>query len=141
GEVSCTERGGEVVVIRRDWSGGEKMSLLLTMKVTTSNWGKNPRAVERGPLVYALKLGERWEKGNEPAEGDYYSIYPTEDWNYGLTEAVVKDPIAKSQVVTRALSDTFNWNIHNAPIEIQVPAKQIPGWQALNGVAYQPITD
>jgi hypothetical protein len=30
------------------------------MTVTTSNWEHNSRAIERGPLVYALKLEEDW---------------------------------------------------------------------------------
>lgn len=141
GQEHSREKGGQVVAIRRTWNDGDKVSLRLPMEVTTSNWGRNSRAVERGPLVYALKLGERWEKGNEPAEGDYYSVYPTEEWNYGLVEAVVKDPKANAQVATRKVDDSFQWNIDHAPIEIRVPAKKIPGWEAVHGVAYQPVTD
>lgn len=141
GQEHSREPGGQVVAINRTWNDGDRVSLHLPMEVTTSNWGKNSRTVERGPLVYALKLGERWEKGNEPTEGDYYSIYPTEEWNYGLTEAVVKDPKGNSKIETKDISDAFIWNIDHAPIEIHVPAKKIPGWQAVNGVAYQPITD
>lgn len=141
GQEYAREQGGQVIAISRTWNDGDKVSLRLPMEVTTSNWGKNSRTVERGPLVYALKLGERWEKDNEPTEGDYYSIYPTEAWNYGLTEAVVKDVKANSEVVTRKIGDPFIWNQEHAPIEIRVPAKKIPGWIAVNGVAYQPVTD
>jgi DUF1680 family protein len=141
GEVHSTESGGQVISINRTWNDGDKVSLRLPMEVATSNWGKNSRTIERGPLVYALKLGERWEKGNEPVEGDYYSIYPTDDWNYGLTEAVVKDPQGKSEVKMKEIRDPFIWNQEHAPVEILVPAKKIPGWKAMNGVAHQPVTD
>ncbi|HZX57623.1 MAG TPA: beta-L-arabinofuranosidase domain-containing protein, partial [Mucilaginibacter sp.] len=69
--------GGQFVIIGRTWKNGDKLTLKLPMQVSTSNWGRNSRAVERGPLVYALKVGERWEKGNDKHEGDYFSVYPT----------------------------------------------------------------
>ncbi len=46
------------------------------MEVKVSEWGRNSRAVDRGPLVYALKLKERWEKGHDEKEGDYFCVYP-----------------------------------------------------------------
>ncbi len=36
--------------------------LHLPMEVSTSKWYENSVAVERGPLVYALKMDEKWEK-------------------------------------------------------------------------------
>ena len=54
------------------------------MQVKISEWGRNSRAVERGPLVYALKLDEKWEKGHDEKEGDYFCVYPTGKWNYGI---------------------------------------------------------
>ncbi|HEY4194189.1 MAG TPA: beta-L-arabinofuranosidase domain-containing protein, partial [Mucilaginibacter sp.] len=64
-------KGGHFVIIGRTWKDKDKLVLKFPMQVSTSNWGRNSRAVERGPLVYALKLGERWEKGNDKYEGDY----------------------------------------------------------------------
>ena len=72
------------------------------MQVKTSNWGRNSRAIERGPLVYALKLGERWEKGNDKYEGDYFSVYPTGNWNYGLTGNIIADPTKYLQSFSRS---------------------------------------
>ena len=111
------------------------------MEVTTSNWGRNSVAVERGPLVYALKIKERWEKGNDAAEGDYFSVFPESEWNFGLTQDAVKNPEEKMRVseIKPAGSD-FVWNLKNSPIEITVPGKQIPGWKAVEGVAFQPVT-
>jgi DUF1680 family protein len=141
GAPYSNEEGGQVVSINQAWNDGDKVSLRLPMEVVTSNWGRNSRVVERGPLVYALKVGERWEKGNEPKEGDYYSIYPTTDWNYGLVKAAVEDPAGQSALTVRTIDNGFVWNEADAPIEIQVPARKIPGWVAVNGVAYQPVTD
>ncbi len=141
GKTQRTEKGGQVVTIDRLWENYDKLTLHLPMELTTSNWGKNSRAIERGPLVYALKLGERWEKTNDQKEGDYFSVYPTEDWNYGLLEEIVKNPQKNLEVQIKLFPKSFVWNLQNAPIEIIASAKKIPNWQAVNGVAHQPITD
>ena len=132
---------GRTITIESTWKNGDKVILNLPMEMKTSNWGKNSRSIERGPLVYALKLEERWEKGNEPTEGDYMSVYPTQPWNYGLLKEVVDNPSGTLKVDVRPVGDKFIWNIQNAPIEITAPAKKIPNWKVVDGVAHQPITD
>lgn len=141
GKVLKTARGGRVITIERIWENNDRVTLELPMQVTTSNWGKNSRAVERGPLVYALKLGERWEKGTQEREGEYFSVFPTEDWNFGLLRKVVDNPQATLEVKAKPFPKTFKWNLEHAPIEIVAEAKKIPGWKHVNGVAHQPVTD
>jgi len=134
-------KGGQFVIIGRTWKNKDKLVLKLPMQVSTSNWGRNSRAIERGPLVYALKLGERWEKGNDKNEGDYFSVYPTSNWNYGLSAQNITDPVKNLQVSVKPISGKFVWNQQHAPIEITATARQIPGWKLTDGVAYQPVTD
>lgn len=141
GQKLRSDKGGQIITISRIWKNSDILTLHLPMEVTTSNWGKNSRTIERGPLVYALKLGERWEKGTEEKEGDYFSVYPTEDWNYGLLEEIVKNPKENLEVKVKPLSDKFIWNLQNAPIEITASAKKIPQWKLVDGVAHQPVTD
>lgn len=141
GKVLRTAPGGQIITLERVWENFDRVTLQLPMEVTTSNWGKNSRTVERGPLVYALKLGERWEKGTQEKEGDYFSVYPTEEWNYGLLQDVVKNPKETLEVNHKEFPKTFVWNLDHAPIEIIASAKQIPSWKAIDGVAHQPITD
>jgi hypothetical protein len=142
GKVIRTEKGGQIITVERTWKNADVLTLQLPMQVTTSNWGRNSRAVERGPLVYALKLEEKWEKGNDEREGEYFSVYPKGDWNYGILEALVKDPV-KNSVVTpiKPVNDNFIWNLQNAPIEITASAKKLPEWKIVNDVAPQPVTD
>ncbi|HEU5148295.1 MAG TPA: beta-L-arabinofuranosidase domain-containing protein, partial [Chryseosolibacter sp.] len=141
GKQLRTASGGQVISISRIWENFDRVTLQLPMDVTTSSWGRNSRTIERGPLVYALKVGERWEKATHEVEGDYLSVYPTEEWNYGLLQNIVKDPQTNLQVKTKPFPKTFKWNLEHAPIEIVASAKQIPGWKAVNGVAHQPVTD
>jgi len=142
GEKLLTEKGGQIITVDRTWKNGDKLVLQLPMELATSNWGRNSRAVERGPLVYALKLEEKWEKGTEEKEGDYFSVYPTSSWNYGLLSSVIKEPgkILAVNKVKPAGAD-FIWNISHAPIEITALAKKIPEWKIVNDVAPQPVTD
>lgn len=142
GQKMRTEKGGQIVTINRTWKNKDKLTLQLPMEVGTSNWGENSRTVERGPLVYALKLEEIWEKGHDEVEGDYYSVFPKGDWNYGLLDVIVNDPVKTLEVKqVKAVTDKFVWNIVNAPIEITASAKKIPGWKIVNDVAPQPVTD
>jgi uncharacterized protein len=138
--VVSTPAGGSMEVLSRTWKNGDRITLRFQMDIVTTRWGKNSRAVERGPLVYALKLNERWEKGTEPREGDYFSVYPTEDWNYGLMQDQVLNP-SQMTVAIRKFPEPFLWNVDSAPIEITAKAKKIPSWKANNGVAHQPVTD
>jgi len=136
------DKGAQIVTIDRTWKSGDKLVLLLPMEVTTSNWGKNSRAIERGPLVYALKIGEKWRKENDKAEGDYFSVFPETDWNYGLIQAIVNNPAANLTVKTvKPVAGNFVWNLAHAPIEITASAKKIPNWKVVEGLARQPVTD
>lgn len=142
GQDFQTANGGQLIKIDRTWKNGDRVELALPMEITTSNWGKNSRTIELGPLVYGLKIEEKWEKATHPEEGDYFSIFPASDWNYGLLQTVVKDPVKNLTIrKVAAPAGKFYWNLAHAPIEITAPAKKIPGWKASNGVAHQPVTD
>jgi hypothetical protein len=135
-------KGGEIATVNRTWKSGDQLTLQLPVEVTTTVWGRNSRSVERGPLVYALKLNEKWEKGTDAEEGDYLSVYPKEVWNFALQRAAVEKPSEQLQFsVVKPAGDDFVWNLEHAPLQITAPAKRLPGWEAVNGVAYQPVTD
>ena len=141
GEKFRLEKGGQIITINRKWSDRDQIVVDFPMELTTSNWGKNSRAVERGPLVYALKINERWLKETEKTEGDYFSVFPESDWNYGLIEDVVKNPTKNLKFnQVKAVDVDFVWNLEHAPFEITAPGKQIPAWKAIDGVAFQPVT-
>jgi uncharacterized protein len=136
------EKGGQIITMDRTWQNGDQLKLELPMTVTTSNWGRNSRVIERGPLVYALKLEENWGKGQDEKEGEYFTVHPKGDWNYGILEKIVKDPAQNLEVkVVKPVTGNFIWNLANAPIEITASAKKIPDWVVVNDVAPQPVTD
>lgn len=141
GTANQTAKGGTLITLNQKWKNKDKVTLKLPMQVSTSNWGHNSRAIERGPLVYALKLAEKWEKGNDKAEGDYFSVYPESDWNYGLPDQIIKDPAKELEVRFTPVQGKFVWNLQHTPVEIIAHGKKIPNWKVVDGVARQPVTD
>jgi hypothetical protein len=92
--------------------------------------------VERGPLLYALKIGERWNTVKATDRyGDYNEVRPTTPWNYGLSEALLKDPATSFEVAVKRQVAPSPWNLTNAPIELKAKGKRIPEWQLYNETA------
>ena len=122
---------------------GDQVVLHLPMEVTTSKWYENSIAVERGPLVYALKMEEKWEK--KKFEGDditqfgqsYYEVTSPTKWNYGILASAPENTKENFQItIDKAkLAGNYFWNVENAPIQIKVKAKEIPSWQLYNEMA------
>ena len=141
GQTLRKERGGKITVVNRRWKTGDKLTLELPMEVLTSNWGRNSRTLERGPLVYGLKLEEYWEQKTDEKEGDYFNVLTTSAWNFGLIDSVVKHPATAVQVIkVKPVDENFVWNLAHAPIELKVIGKRIPDWKIVNDVAPQPVT-
>lgn len=85
-EVKNREKTGDVVSVCRGIRTGDKIEAEFSMEIETSHWFHNSVAVERGPLVYALDMKERWEAVREVAGVRDYEVYPESDWNYALEE-------------------------------------------------------
>ena len=141
GKALSKEKGGSITVVNRTWNTGDRVTLVLPMEVFTSNWGRNSRALERGPLVYGLKLEEHWQQKTDEKEGDYFNVLTTSPWNFGLIDSVVKHPAKAVQVImVKPAGRDFVWNLDHAPIELKVIGKKIPDWKIVNDVAPQPVT-
>ncbi len=64
------------------------------MEVAVSRWYERSAVVERGPLVYSLRIGEQWSKVRNPGKQIYgpwyYEVRPTTPWNYTLFEEDIR---------------------------------------------------
>jgi len=80
---------GTFHAIEREWRGSVGIDLRFPMKARTSRRYNESVAVERGPLVYSLRIGETWTRVNadkpqrELPHGDF-EVRPSTPWNYGL---------------------------------------------------------
>ena len=134
------EKGGQIVRIKRTWNKNDQVDLFFPNEITTKNWAKNSRSIEKGALIYALKIKEEVTKQIHPQEGEYLEIMPKSDWNFGLLKITIANPIPNTSFHTVPFPKDFKWNSMSSPFEITTLGKKIPDWKTQDGVAHQPIT-
>lgn len=134
------EKGGQIVRIKRTWNKNDQVDLFFPNEITTKNWAKNSRSIEKGALIYALKIKEEVTKQIHPQEGEYLEIMPKSDWNFGLLKTTIANPIPNTSFHTVPFPKDFKWNSMSSPFEITTLGKKIPDWKTQDGVAHQPIT-
>ncbi len=130
--VDPMAKAGEVVVVERTWNDGDVVTLRLPMQVRSSRWYGGGACLERGPLLYALKMQENWTKkvfdDNHRQYGDwYYEVTSPSKWNYGLRHQVADHPEQFVEVKTNTMSG-YPWNVDNAPVSLRVKALQMKDW-------------
>jgi hypothetical protein len=138
GKTWSEPEGNRITAISREWSDGDVVELSLPMEINISRWYENSATVERGPLVYALKIGEEWRKvANNDRYGEfYYEVNPLTPWNYGLPASLLKNTGKDFEIVKKRLEpDDYPWNQENAPVEIKTKGVIIPFWTLYNGSA------
>jgi len=136
-----------MVVLDQQWSDGDVVELHLPMKVKLNRWVEQSVSVERGPLVYALKIGEEWtDVVNSDKWGDYSEVRPGDPWNYGLSESAILDPESGFEFFNLREEDTlaiknvkgddaYPWTMQNAPVVLRTQGKIIPDWKVYREMA------
>lgn len=131
-EISENHTSGKYVTLDKSFKNGDKITAEFPQEIKLTHWARNGVAVERGPLLYALKIQqdfqidptEKSSNKNFPA----YNIYPISDWNYALNI----DPLQLTEL--EVVKKPFNnnpWSNETAPIEIKVPARKVKGWELI----------
>lgn len=120
-----------IIVINREWKDNDELVIHLGMEFRYSYWNENSLGIERGPLVYALKVEEEWTEVSKAGKDDsYWEVRPTSPWNYSLS----KGAIEKNKLEVEAKSEiALNpWNLRNAPISVKTKARRQPVWELEN---------
>jgi DUF1680 family protein len=120
-----------IIVINREWKDNDEVVIHLGMEFRYSYWNENSLGIERGPLVYALKVEEEWKEVSKAGKDDsYWEVWPTSPWNYSLS----KGAIEKNKLEVEAKSEiALNpWNLRNAPITVKTKARRQPVWELEN---------
>ena len=109
-------------------------------RIGVQRTGGRPRkhSIERGPLVYSLKLGETWTRVNadkphrELPHGDF-EVRPSTPWNYGL---VLDDeaPEASFSFTEQPLGEK-PFSPEGAGMVARVKGHRLPGWKLEHGWA------
>ncbi|MCC8200038.1 MAG: glycoside hydrolase family 127 protein [Tannerellaceae bacterium] len=140
--LDYTVTGQRVIVLNREWAQTDHLTLNFSAEVEISRWYDNAVVVERGPLVYALKLNETWEKKYFETERDktnygdwYYEVTTDSPWNYSLIRNMIRpENIRKSFLVEKKASQaTYPWTLEDAPITIKTKGRLMPDWKEYRG--------
>ncbi len=138
GTTISSPSAGTFLKIDREWSGTTELLLTVPMKPHLSRRYNNAVAIERGPLVYSLKVGEEWKavhedwEYREPPHGDW-EVYPTTPWNYALDvseETVDQDVTFSTNPVGK-----MPFSPDGAPVVAHVKGVRVPEWRMVNGSA------
>jgi glycosyl hydrolase family 127 (putative beta-L-arabinofuranosidase)/beta-L-arabinofuranosidase (glycosyl hydrolase family 127) len=129
-------RPGSFHRIEREWRPGDVVDITLPMNPRVSRWYQNSIAVERGPLVYSLKIGEDWKKLRDRSPAADWEVYPTTPWNYGLLLNPDR-PETSIEVREKPVAD-YPFSSEGAPVELTAKGRRIPEWKLVNGSAAPP---
>jgi len=131
-------RAGSFHRVAREWRGATALALRLPMRAAVTTRYNEAIALERGPLVYSLQIGEEWTRVNadkphrELPHGDF-EVRPTTPWNYGL----VLDPARPEASVAfeeRPLGER-PFSPEGAGVVARAHGRRVPAWKLQNGWA------
>ena len=149
GATERTAKGGRVEIVSRPWRDGDRIELQLPMTIRTSKWYENSVAIERGPLVYALRLAEQWSEvkrpGPDPADPTtprgYLEVRTSDPWNFALLQSALNEPATGFEVVRTGASEANPWSLAGAPLELRTTGVRLAGWTLyLNSAGSVPLS-
>ena len=124
-------KAGTFATLNRTFCPGDRVTLTLPMTLKTSQWTYGGIGIERGPLVYGLRIEEEWEvdkdEVNQSKEFPAWNLKAASPWNYALCldGKKLEDLI---EIIHRNPSND-PWSLDGAPIELHVPARRIRAWK------------
>ncbi|HLO60517.1 MAG TPA: beta-L-arabinofuranosidase domain-containing protein [Bacteroidales bacterium] len=142
--INNTPWNGEIVnhvaIIDREWKNGDEIYLKLPMQMKCSRWYDFAASIERGPLVYALKIdAESKIRDRKDQFGPFTEFYPTSKWNFALYSSDLLHADSVYQIQERHWEgDVYPWNLENCPVSIIARAADYPEWQLQNGIPVFP---
>ena len=129
---------GAFHAVERTWSGETSIVLSLPMEPRIVPRPNGAVCVARGPLLYALRIGERWQRINrdlphrEPPHADW-EVHPTTAWNYALDLGDVE--VGDAVRFTEHLIGSPVFSPDAPPVSAAVSGRRVAGWTAEGGSA------
>ncbi len=131
-------QAGTFYCLTREWRSTTEVTLNLPMKPALWHGYNDAVAITRGPLVYALKIGEDWRRIN--ADAPYrelphadWEVYPTTPWNYAL--AIDEDSLVADVTFVEHPVGDKPFSPDGAPVSATVKGRRLPEWGMAHGSA------
>ncbi len=130
---------GTYIPLFAQYKEGDVVTVILPSKFNLAPQVENGITLERGPLIYSLKIEEDWKIDTKDdrsnAEYPAYELFAKSPWNYAL--CLTPDNLQQQiKVINKPYNDN-PWSIENTPIELQVPARLVTGWGLENKTEMQ----
>lgn len=127
GETINAASNRNIMVLEREWKNGDVVELKLNADFRYSYWYENSVGIERGPLVYALKMKEKWrEITNEKYDDTFWEVLPGSPWNFAIVKSEIEENKLEMEVTDKVAPNP--WNLKNAPIVVKTKARRMPMW-------------
>lgn len=127
GETQASPKTGAFFEIDRTWKAGDTVTLRLPMPVRTSTWYHDSIAIERGPLVFSLKIGQSWRQEKQMGLSKDWEVFPVTPWNYALV-IDPRDPVSGFRVVEAPLANQ-PFSFDAPPVKLITEGRRMPDWQ------------
>jgi hypothetical protein len=129
-------RAGTFHTIERIWPKNSEIILRFPMRPRIQKRYNGAFSIERGPLVYSLKIGEEWKQiGGEQPHADW-EVYPTTPWNYAL-EINTERPEQSLSFSSAPVGDR-PFSPEGAPVWARVNGRLLPDWKIERNAAAPP---
>lgn len=122
--------------LEREWRKGDRVEITLPMPLRAVAGFNGSVSVERGPLVYSLRIGESWNKLKKTGPVTDWEVYPTSPWNYGL-RVDSNNPAATIQVQEEPLARQ-PFHSEAPPVRLEAKGRRLPQWVIVDDSAAAP---
>lgn len=134
-KINCDEvymaNPGEIFTLKKIWEGENRIDIAFFTNVVFEHRPDNLVALRRGPLIFSLKIPEKWvqvhkeEPGKEAPHCDY-EVHANGEWRYGIADTYTE--------IRRHPVGRYPFSPENPPIELGVKCVRID-WKEENTYA------
>ena len=132
GQPTAAPEAGGFTRIDRAWKAGDVVELRFPLAPRLSRGYHESVSLDRGPLVFSYPIGEDWVKLRDRGMTADWQVFPTSQWNYAL--AVNDDTVGRLSVEEAPVGRS-PFALKGTPVKLQVAARKVPAWRAVDGVA------
>lgn len=124
---------GTFYKIEREWKPGDTVDAAFTMNIQVERGFHGAASVSRGPLVFSLKIGEKWKKLADKGQTADWSVEPKTPWNYALMLDGRKPGVGLTVELRKMGDNPFTPG--GTPVVLRASAKRVPDWKLVDGSA------
>ncbi|HZL56454.1 MAG TPA: beta-L-arabinofuranosidase domain-containing protein [Bryobacteraceae bacterium] len=124
---------GQYLTITREWHAGDTVLMRMPMPVVVSHGYRNSVFVSRGPLLYALDIGEKWKRLNDKGKSSNWEVDPTTPWNFALVVSATNPQASFTVQVGKMGSQPFS--PEGTPVALSAKALRIGEWKMVDSSA------